>query len=227
MKASKVLLLSITALFIAMLIIPYDAAGESGNDVVNIETYLHFRIEFQDGDSLKIDAEITSSAHPISVFLIKGEKSFEDWEESEIVDIGSLMNGSSSVNRMSSFQVISGFSKENVTEFSSSIDIGEHDTYFLVIALHRDEDMDVDDLLQRVTEVTYEVDWEVESKELNYTLLAVAVVSFILGSIFLIIYIISWKRAKDAAASEEGPDTNITRDERGSSPRGRRSPPLR
>ncbi|MEA3558176.1 MAG: hypothetical protein U9R75_02885 [Candidatus Thermoplasmatota archaeon] len=232
MKRPWILMLFVLLSILPVLSLLEVDAVEEGSDVVNIETYIEFRIEFDSGDTLHLDAEASSEQYPISVFLLRGQNSFDDWIESETVDIGSIKNGSSSMNRTSSFQVIDNFSFQNTTSFENSIDIGEHDTYFLIIALHRDSKMDTDDILSRATQVEYKVDWSIETKSLNVPLLIVAIVLFIIGIVFIAFYYISYSRAKMALEEEaevekdrkprpRGPPMRIDRG------RGGRSPPLR
>jgi hypothetical protein len=220
--------LLIAVIFLAGLFFPMIEvdAGENKIDVVNIETYVQITIDFFDGDSLHLEADITAQPYPVSVILIKGEDSFNDWIESETVDVEAIKNGSQPQNRTDTFVVIENFSKKNITEFSPSIDIGEHDTYYLIIALYRESGMDINDLLGRATEVNYAVDWEVESKELNVTLIIIAVVSFFIGLVFLVLYFISRARAMEEGEIEENEDPGEKKRQPSIDTR-RRSPPLR
>ncbi|MFO8051321.1 MAG: hypothetical protein R6V01_06440 [Thermoplasmatota archaeon] len=225
-------LLVLLIIVISSLFFDLDAeAAETGTDVVNIETYIEFRIDFESGDSLELRAEVLSDPYPISVFLLKGEDAYDDWVESETVDIDAIRNGSVSMNRTSSFQVIENFSEKNTTSFKNSVKIGEHDSYFLIIALHRNDDMEVQDLLDRATRVSYEVDWEVNEKELNLTLLIIAIIFFIMGSVLLVLYFISWKRAKHYISNAEDEASERPLSAQGTKERhpvrSQRSPPLR
>ena len=101
------------------------------------------------------------------------------------------------------YQVVAGFSKQNVTIFDETITIGDHDTYYLVIILYRDAEMDpLEVLTSRATLVNYVVEWNVENKYVPYYLIPVAVLFFLIGAGLLAYYF--WPRSgtDDAAPSE-------------------------
>jgi hypothetical protein len=219
-----------------ILIVPGDTSAEKeeGIEVVNIETYVEISMDFSSGDTLHLTADIESQPNPVSVILLRGRSSLEDWEDSEEVDIGSLKNGSESMNRTSSFMVIENFSEMNTTDFTNTIDIGEHDEYFLIIALHRDDGMDADDVLSMATQVRYTVEWSVNTRSLNKPLLIAALVMFSVGMLLVFYYFISYNRARRMVEDDGAEEIDERPARRGVRPRqgidrrkGGRAPPLR
>ena len=109
------------------------------------------------------------------------------------------------------FQVIENFSQNNTLHFEKSIDVGEQDTYFLIIALHRDTSMTPEEVMSRASEVQYRVDWEIKEKNVPWGLLILAGFFLIAGVGFLIAFFIS--RKKYLAELESKEEAN-TRDKR-------------
>jgi hypothetical protein len=186
---------------------------------VDIDSYISLKIEFTSGDSLDLEADIEVSKDPISVFLIKGDEEFSRWRESEEIDIQAILAGEN-VSGTDTFKVIKDFSKNNVTEFTSSLTIGEKDTYYLVIVIYRNIEMSKEDILSRGSRVTYMVKWTENEKDVPYWLLGVAAFIGLIG-IGLIWYYFKDKR--EMQEEDEEPDRRDNRLERRRDTRG---PPL-
>jgi hypothetical protein len=200
----KVHLMTALAGFLILLLSIHGADGaEEGFTNVDIEKYIEFRLEFDHGDKLHIEAEIIASPYPITIILMKGEEAYQDWTESEDVDIQAILDGDNVSNMNIAFEVIENFSQQNTTNFQEEIDIGEKDTYFLIIALHRESSMSTEDVMSRASQVQYRVDWKIEEKDVPYELLALAAFFFLAGVGFLVAYYISRKKHLESMEMEE------------------------
>ncbi|MBN1540044.1 MAG: hypothetical protein JW939_07855 [Candidatus Thermoplasmatota archaeon] len=212
--------------------VPLGVSGaQEGTTDVNIERYIEFRIEYDKGDMLHLEARIEASPYPVSVFLIKGEEAYDDWIESEEIDLQDIQEGKNVTEINTTFQVVENFSERNTTFFQRTLNIGEKDTYFLIIALHRDASMTPDDALSRASQVDYIVDWKIEeeglSKGMFLLLVTIAVVLFLAGSALMIMYFIQRRRylaEMEANGSDEREGPHPTCVKAGS--RGKRAPPL-
>ncbi|MDG6225113.1 MAG: hypothetical protein QCI82_06325 [Candidatus Thermoplasmatota archaeon] len=170
--------------------------------LVNIENYEHIRIDFTKGEALRVSARVEALSYPISVMLIKGDSEFERFQEIDHLEADEIRRGNITDMDMT-YQVVAGFSKQNVTIFDETITIGDHDTYYLVMILYRDADMDpLEVLTSRATLVNYVVVWNVENKYVPYYLIPVAILFFLIGGGLLAYYF--WPRGSgdDAAPSE-------------------------
>ncbi len=197
MRRSALSMIFLLSLSILILLIPGSTAGLEGTKDVSIEKYLEFRIEFDHGDKLHLEADIQSTSHPLAIFLIKGEDAYNDWVASEDIDIAAIKAGEDISNMTISFKVIENFSKDNTTSFQAEIDIGEKDTYYLIIALHRDSSMTTDEAMTRAAQVVYDINWDMEEKDVPWYLLWVAGVLFIIGVILIGMYIYSTIKARE------------------------------
>ena len=173
---------------------PSMTAAEEGTKDVNIERYLEFRMEFDSGDRLHLEATVEASPYPVTIFLVKGEEAYADWIESEDVDVQKILDGKNVSDMNVTFQVIENFSEKNVTSFQRSIDIGDKDTYFLVIALYRDSSMSTEEVMSRASQVQYDIDWKIENKDFPWEIMALAAVIFLTGSAFIIAYFVGRRR---------------------------------
>jgi hypothetical protein len=205
------------------------SATQDGTADVNIEKYIEFKIEFDEGEKLHIEAEIEASPYPVSIFLMKGEKAYEDWTESEDVDVQAIIDGENVTDITVSFKVIENFSEKNTTNFQGSIDIGDQDTYFLIIALHRDSSMTPKDLLSRASEVHYVVEWGVEDKDVPWGLLIPAGIFLIAGIGFIAAYYLTSSRNQIQIedTEEERPRDRIGKGSHRIPQDRRRAPPMR
>ncbi len=213
------------------------ASGEvhAETAIVDIDHYEEVEIRFDSGDSVKITVRTGATEYPISVFLLKGEEARSAWIESEEVDLEAIKSGEGVPDQNTTFQVVSPFSRRNVTSFDGSITLGEHDDYYVVIALYRDSTMSTEEVLnQRVTLVDYEVEWEIGEKDVPWHWLIIAAAFLIMGSALLIMYF--WRREKEEPDYDEAPPrAHGAGDVRRAPPRGggghrgedriRRSPP--
>jgi hypothetical protein len=222
----------VVLMWISLLIlaIPGAIGAQEGTTDVNIEKYIEFRLEFDHGDKLHIEAVIDSSPYPVSIFLMKGEEAYQDWTDSEDVDVQSILDGDNVSDMTVAFQVIENFSLDNTTHFDMKIDIGERDTYFLVIALHRESTMSTEEILSRASEVQYSVEWRIEEKNVPYELLGLAAIFFLVGIGFLVAYYMSRKRKMGSEEMEEEEEATFER--RRDPPRPvpgdrKRAPPMR
>lgn len=208
-----------------LLSIPGEGAKERGFEDVNIEKFLEFRIDFTEGDRLKLEMDLISDPRPVSIFLIKGEQSYREWIDSEYVDVSAIKNGTDVTNVSISFTVVENFSIQNTTSYSNSISIGEKDAYFLIIALHRDAGMSTEDVLTRATVVSYDIRWKIEEREFDLNLCIAAVGIFIVGAVMVGIAIYLGRKGGQDPEPETG-------QERHGAPRsghigtGRKAPPL-
>jgi len=196
------------ASLIAVIVIsaPEVLGAQEGRKDVNIEKYIEFEIGYSSGDRLHLEARIDASPYPVSIFLIKGQDAYDDWIESEDVDVQAILDGKNVSDMNVTFQVVENFSERNTTTFDRSINIGDHDTYFLIIALYRDSSMTTDEVMSRASQVDYYVDWDTENKEVPWGLLALSLLFFVAGSALIAAYIISRKRyLARLEAEEEGP----------------------
>ncbi|MFW3145540.1 MAG: hypothetical protein ACMUIE_01865 [Thermoplasmatota archaeon] len=207
-----------------LLSIPSEGVREKGFEDVNIEKFLEFGIDFTDGERLKLEIDLESDPHPVSVFLIKGEFSHQEWIDSEFIDITAIKNGTDVTNVSISFTVVKGFSIQNTTSYTNSISIGDKDTYYLIIALHRDAGMSTDDVLTRATVVSYDIRWTIEEREFDLSLCLAAVAIFVIGTVLVGIALYLGRRNKrhsemevDQKSQFNGPETMRT---------GRKAPPL-
>jgi hypothetical protein len=215
---------------IALLIPSAGAEREEGTRTVDIDNPFELDpIEFDHGDKLRIDANMEASPSPISVLLMKGDEAYNDWIESESVDIEEIKNGKNVSGMNVSIEVIDNFSKINVTSFEESIDIGERDTYYLLIVLHRDSSMEPNEVLTMASSVTYDIEWNIEEKDVPWGYLILAGFFLLAGAGFIAAYLIS--RRRYLAEMESGNDDLIKDQAR--SPRDRpdrerrRAPPMR
>ena len=182
------------------------ASGEirAETAIVDIDHYEEVEIEFDSGDSIRITVRTGATEYPISVFLLKGEEARSAWIESEAVDLEAIKSGEGVPDQNTTFQVVSPFSRRNVTSFDGSITLGEHDVYYVVIALYRDSNMSTQEVLnERATLVDYEVEWEISEKEVPWHWLLIAVAFFVLGAALLIIYF--WRGGNEGPEHDEGP----------------------
>lgn len=195
---------------------------------VDIDSYIVIEIEFSSGEKMDLEAEITASNDPISLFLIKGSEDFNKWKDTEEVDIQAIMAGENVSGENNLFRVILDFSEKNTTEYTNSISIGDQDTYYLVIVIHREEGMSKEDILSRGSRVHYKVTWEEEEKELNIQLLIIAGFIGLIGIGLIIFY---FKTKDDGEEKEEEPPRGHERPERPErpirAPRERTPPPER
>jgi len=210
-----------TAMAIFMLLSTSPVLAVEGTDDVSIERYIEFEIHFDHGDSLHIEVDILAAPYPITIFLIKGEDAHRQWLETEDVDIGAIKNGTDVSNMTVDFRVIENFSEQNTTSFKKSIDIGEQDTYYLVITLHRYSGMSSEDALSRATEVQYSVDWSIEEKEVPWYLLIFAGILFAIGVVLIGMYFHSTRKA----GSEPMDTEEVSDDRRPAPPLRRKGPP--
>jgi hypothetical protein len=195
MKYRILAFLSVAAALLVFISIPETAAIEDTEDV-SIERYIEFEITFDHGDKLHIEAEILASPYPIAVFLIKGADAYEQWLDTEDVDINAIKNGTDVSDMNVSFQVVENFSEQNITSFDKEIDIGEQDTYYFVISLHRYAGMTTEDALTRASEVQYSVDWSIEEKDVPWYLLIFAAILFLIGAVLIAMYFYSIQKAR-------------------------------
>ncbi len=205
-----------------ILLLP-SASGEIKKEtaLIDIDHYEETWIGFDSGDSIRITVGAGATGYPISVFLLKGEEARSAWIESEEVDLEAIKAGEGVPDQNTTFQVVSPFSRRNVTSFDGSITLGEHDDYYVVIALYRDSAMSTGEVLERATLVNYEVEWEISEKEVPWYLLIIAVAFFVIGAVLLMIYF--WRRG------EEEPEDDRSSPIQGGAPGGgiRRAPPRR
>jgi hypothetical protein len=212
------------------LLIPFARAEkEEGSKTVDIDNPFELEpIEFDHGDRLHLEVSIEAAPSPISVLLLKGEDVYQSWIESESIDIDEIKNGQNVSGMNISIEVIDNFSKINVTSFSEQIDIGEQDTYYLVIALHRDSSMEPNEVLSMASMIYYDIEWEIEEKDVPWSLLILAAFFLLAGAGFLTAYFIS--RRRYLAGLENERDGHPERKEhtpRGPHPERRRIPPRR
>lgn len=222
------MLVAISALAL-MLSLPETDAVQEGSTDVNIERYMEFRIEFDHGDKLHLKADVVASPYPVSIFLMKGEEAYQDWTESEDVDVQAIINGANVSDMNVAFQVIENFSRDNITNFKESIDIGERDTYYLIIALHRDASMTPEEIMSRASEVQYDVVWEIKEKDVPWGLLVLAAFFLLAGAGFLTAYFISRRKyLAELEDTQEEPSRQIERStQREVHHQKRRAPPMR
>jgi hypothetical protein len=181
-----------------------DALGaQEGRKDVNIEKYIEFEIGYSSGDRLHLEARIDASPYPVSIFLIKGEDAYDDWIGSEDVDVQAILDGKNVSDMNVTFQVVENFSERNITSFDRSIDIGDHDTYYLIIALYRDSSMTTEEVMSRASQVDYYVDWDAENKEVPWGMLGLSLLFFVAGSALITAYIISRRRYLAQLEAEE------------------------
>jgi len=203
---------------VIVLLLPSGIEGAQEDTAdVNIEKYIEFRIEFDHGDKLHLKATIDASPYPVSIFLMKGETAYKNWTDSEDVDVQAIKEGKNVSNMNVAFQVIENFSIQNTTSFNEEIDIGDRDTYYLIIALHKEASMSTEDVLARASAVEYSVEWQIKEKDVPYELLALAALFLIAGIGFLVAYFINRKRQMESMEEEEETPT----------PERRREPPVR
>lgn len=211
---------------------PIISGAQEGTTDVNIERYVEFRIEYNQGDRLHLEARIEASPYPVSVFLIKGEDAYDDWIESEEIDLQAIQEGKNVTEVNVTFMVVENFSERNTTLFHRTLNIGEKDTYFLIIALYRDAAMTPEEALSRASQVDYIVDWEIErdglSRGMLLFLVTIAIVLFLAGSAFIILYFIQRRKylAEMEAEMDEG-RRNVSPKIDAGRPPGKRAPPLR
>ncbi|MGA1793199.1 MAG: hypothetical protein ACMUHM_04550 [Thermoplasmatota archaeon] len=207
---------------------PGAIGAEEGRKDVNIERYIEFRIEFNSGDRLRLEASIEASPYPVSIFLIKGEDAYSDWVESEDVDVQEILDGKNVSDMNVTFQVVENFSERNTTSFDRSIRIGDPDTYFLIIAIYRDSSMTTEEVMSRASQVDYNVDWSIENKEFPWLWVAFSLGLFVVGTGFIIAYIVSRRRYLAQLEAEEASNQQSARPSPGRSDnRSRTRPPPR
>ena len=216
-------IISISLLSVVLLLSPFvDAEETKEQGHVDIDQSITIKIEFDEGESMSLDAEITASKDPVSIFLIKGEEEYQVWRETEDIDIQAIMAGENVTSGNGTFIVIENFSESNVTNFSESMSIGEKDTYYLVIVIFRETGMSKADILSRGSTVDYNVEWNEETKEVPYYLIPVAILFALLG-IGLIIFYFRSNKQDEKGHEEEDP---IHRGRSPLPPSGRRAPPM-
>ncbi len=210
---------------IALLIFPLVRADDvQDRGHVDIDQYITIRIEFDEGESMSLKAEISASDDPISIFLIKGEEEYQGWKDTEEIDIDAINAGENVTSGNGTFIVIENFSASNVTSFTESISIGEKDVYYLVIVIFREAGMSKADILSRGSTVEYNVEWDEEIKEVPYYLIPIAILFALIGIGLLILYFRSNKQ--DEGGPEEEEDLVHSR-RSPMPPSGRRAPPMR
>jgi len=189
-------LVLVLASILTLLVIssPGVLGAQEGKEDVNIEKYIEFRIDYSSGDRLHLEARIDASPYPVSIFLIKGEDAYSDWIESEDVDVQAILDGKNVSDMNVTFQVVENFSERNTTSFDRSMNIGDHDIYFLIIALYRDSSMSTEEVMSRASLVDYNVDWHKENKKIPWGYLGLSLLFFLAGSAFIIAYFVSRKR---------------------------------
>ncbi len=220
MGSKAISIFSLSAVMM-LILIPF-ASGKTIDESqdVDIDSYITLEMIFDSGESLEIDATITASPDPITVFLIKGEDEFEKWKSTEDIDINAIMNGEDVPATNSTFVVINSFSETNTTFFESSISIGEKDSYYLVIVIHRDVNMTKEEILSLASRVDYIVTYEEKEKDVPYYLIPIAILVFIIGIALIVFYLRSVR--KESQVEEEEPSIRCRRPP----PRGR-APPFR
>jgi hypothetical protein len=213
------------------LLIPFaGAVKEEGSKTVDIDNPFELdAIEFDHGDKLHLEASIEAAPSPISVLLLKGETAYNAWIESESFDIEEIKSGKNVSGMNISVEVIDNFSQINIMSFNEKIDIGEQDTYYLVIALHRDSSMEPNEVLSMASMVHYDIEWKIEEKDVPWGLLILAAFFLLAGAGFLTAYFISRRRYLSEIENEEE-DRHTER--RNPAPRDphierRRAPPMR
>ena len=224
MNSWKAPLIAILMVAMIGLVLPQAGAEkEVRTAIVDIDHYEETLMEFRSGDNIKITVRAGDTDYPISVFLLKGEEARSAWVESEEVDLEAIKAGQGVPDQNTTFQVVSPFSRRNVTSFDGSITIGEHDDYYLIIALYRDSSMSTDEVLhERTTQVDYEVEWKISEKEIPWHIALFAVAFFALGVLLIILYF--WKGKEEEEADDDGAPPHA----RGRAPYGgdiRRAPP--
>jgi len=184
----------VTVILLALSMAEASAGSVKDQALINIESYTHVRVDFQDGEALELSASIQSLSFPINVLLIKGEAEFARFRTSEEFDLISAREGNIS-ELDDTITYVREFSKLNITDFSDRMRIGEHDSYFLVIMLHRDLSMDPQEVLSSMaTLVNYDVSWTVLERELPFLLIAVMVLFLLLGVALIGYYL--WQRSR-------------------------------
>jgi hypothetical protein len=206
------------SIILMIMVLPLASADtiEDSADI-DIDTYKTIEIEFKDGESLELKAIITADPDPVTVFLIKGDQEYQKWKETEDIDINAILAGENVTSSNSTFKVIQSFSQENTRFFEGSLSIGEKDTYYLVITIHREEDMSKDDILSRAARVDYIVEYKEKEKDVPYYLIPIAVIIFLIGLVLIVIGVRSM-RADSTEPEEKVPERR---------PPVRRSPPMR
>jgi hypothetical protein len=198
----------LSALFLliaASLLVPITSAEtvERRNVPINIEKYEVQEIEFSSGDRITIALELRSYSYPVSVLLFKGDEDYDEFVRTDEVDIEAIKNGEDVDLENVSYRVVGGFSARNVTEYDHSISLSEHDTYYVVIILYRDEDMSYQEILTtRATTVDYVLEYETDSKNVPYYLIPVAVILFIIGIVLIVYYFRARKKAEESLDEE-------------------------
>ncbi len=226
MNSWKPALITISVMVIlgSILLLP-SASGEIKKEtsLIDIDHYEETWIGFDSGDSIRITVRTGATEYPISVFLLKGKEARSAWIESEEVDLEAIKAGEGVPDQNTTFQVVSPFSKRNVTSFDGSITLGEHDDYYVVIALYRDSNMSTEEVLEMATLVDFEVEWEINEKEVPWYLLIIAVALFIIGGALVMIYF--WRGGEEEQEYDEGPSRTHGRGAPGGDVR--RAPPRR
>lgn len=183
---------------------------------VDIDTYITEEINFNDGEAIDIDVTIAADPDPVSVFFIKGEEEYERFRSTEEIDIDKILAGEEVPQSNATFRVVGDLSMKNTTFFQGSLKIGEKDTYFLVIVIHRTEDMSKEEILSRASRVDYILKYEIEEKNVPYYLIPIAVIIFLIGLGLIVFYVRSVRKE-----SSEMPEPRRMEPER-----RRRTPPL-
>jgi hypothetical protein len=163
---------------------------------------------------MRLSAHVQVDGPPVSVFLIKGAGSYNEWRESEDVDIDDIKAGNASAGMNTTFKVVINFSVMNVTDFDRTLDIGDKDLYYLIIALHRYSGMPAKDVLLMTTLVDYDVKWDFEDKYVPLWLLPVAFLFFIAGTVMVVYYV--WRTS--VRVPEQAKDGHIRSGPRGRNP---------
>lgn len=222
--------LPIISVFLLIVMLAPAVSGERVEDSadVDIDRYITVEMVFDEGDHFDIEATVTSSRDPVSVYLFKGEQDLQMFIDTEEVDIDAIKAGENTTDSNNTFRVIMDFSRENVTSFQESISIGEKDTYYLVIAIHRVSGMSKEEVLGLGTRVNYKITYEEVEKDVPYYLIPIAALVFIIGIGLIVLYFrMGSKEAeneKEAPIPERGrydrrPPARMNRER---SPQGRR-----
>lgn len=226
-KWSRALLLITVSLALASSLPTARAEKVEGTAVVDIERPFERSIDFTEGDTLDLKAEISATPYPITVFLLKGEEAHDEWLSTEEVDLEKIRHGEN-VTGNTTFEVIINFSKKNVTAFSNEISIGSNDAYYLVVILHRDQFMSAEALLERTSSVDYVMEWTIEERSYPYYLIPVAVILFAIGAALIVYALWSLTRRElkedERERSQERPRTRTIPPVRRGPPVGRRPP---
>jgi hypothetical protein len=176
---------------------------------INIEEYEVNKIEFDKGDRVTISLQLTSYAYPVSVLLIKGDEDFDQFVESDKVDLEAIKEGKDVDLDNISYRVVGGFSARNVTDYHNSISLGQRDTYYVVIILYRNSNMSYQEILStRATTVDYKLEYDIDEKVVPWYLLPIAAIIFIIG-LSMVVYYVWRSRIADETVTPPPDDMGI------------------